>query len=64
MKKLLALLMTGLFAVSVSAFAEDMKPADAKAEVKKEAPAKPAHEKKEHKAKHEKKEKADKVETK
>ena len=64
MKKLLALLMTGLFAISVSAFAEDMKPADAKAEVKKEAPAKPAHEKKEHKAKHEKKEKADKVETK
>ena len=64
MKKLLALLMTGLFAISVSAFAEDMKPADAKAEVKKEAPAKPAHEKKEHKAKHEKKEKADKAETK
>lgn len=64
MKKLLALLMTGLFAVSVSAFAEDMKPADAKAEVKKEAAAKPAHEKKEHKAKHEKKEKADKAETK
>ena len=56
--------MTGLFAVSVSAFAEDMKPADAKAEVKKEAAAKPAHEKKEHKAKHEKKEKADKAETK
>lgn len=64
MKKLIALLMTGLFAVSMSAFAEDMKPADTKAEVKKEMHAKPAHEKKEHKAKHEKKEKADKAEAK
>jgi hypothetical protein len=64
MKKLITLVMTGLFALSMNVFAEDVKPADAKAEVKKEAPAKPAHEKKEHKAKHEKKEKAEKSETK
>ena len=64
MKKLIALVMTGLFAFSMSAFAEDMKPVDAKAEVKKEAHAKPVHEKKEHKAKHEKKEKAEKAEVK
>jgi len=64
MKKLIALVMTGLFAISMSAFAEDMKPADAKAEVNKETHAKPAHEKKEHKAKHEKKEKAEKPEAK
>ena len=56
--------MTGLFAISMSVFAEEMKPADAKAEVKKEAHAKPAHEKKEHKAKHEKKVKAEKAEVK
>ena len=64
MKKLITILMTGLFAISMSVFAEEMKPADAKAEVKKEAHAKPAHEKKEHKAKHEKKEKAEKAEVK
>ena len=58
MKKLIALVMTGLFAISLSVFAEEMKPAEAKSEVKKETHSK-THEKKEHKAKHEKKEKAE-----
>ena len=49
MKKLITLLMTSLFALSMNVFADEMKPADTKAEVKKEAPAKPAHDKKEHK---------------
>lgn len=50
MKKLVALLTGLLFGLSIQAFAEEVKPTEAKAPVKKEA-----HEKKE--SKHEKKEK-------